>query len=422
MIVFAIIVSVAAGVAVGVLVAQRLTVKRLGRLVSRIEPDHAQFPRVSVSSAVDHLERAVAREQANATAARMSVERLRHALDALPTGVVVADERGAVVLSNDAAQHFLGVRHADVLVDEAVGSHLRSALAGERRRQTLELYGPPRRTVVVTAVPVDSGTGAFAALATIEDVTERSRLEAMRTDFVANISHELRTPVGALAVLAEALIGEDEPELLRRLAEKMVYEAHRMGRTIEDLLELSRIELGESPHREVVSVGTVAAEAVERVRHLAESRNITIDVSEPSRRLNAIGDRRQLVSAVANLVENGVKYSDPGSVVEVSARTDGTWVDIAVRDHGIGIPARDLERIFERFYRVDRARSRETGGTGLGLAIVRHVATNHGGNVSVTSQEGAGSTFTLRIPAGPGPVIVSMSPSDRQASPLEEAG
>jgi two-component system sensor histidine kinase SenX3 len=413
MIFVAVIVAVALGALAGWLVMQRVTAHRVGRLVTRIQPDHGRFPRATVTSALDHLEKAVAREQANAVAARMSVERLRRALDALPTGVVVADERGAIVLRNEAARHFLGVRHADVLVDEAVGSHLRSALAGEHRRQTLELYGPPKRTVVVTAVPVDSELGGLAALATIEDVTDRSRLEAMRTDFVANISHELKTPVGALALLAEAVIGEDESDVVTRLAEKMVSEAHRMGRTIEDLLELSRIELGESPHREVVSVGLVAAEAVERVRHLADQRGIAVAVVEPSHRLNAIGDRRQLVSAVANLVENGVKYSDPGSPVEVSARTDGTWVDIVVRDRGIGIPARDLDRIFERFYRVDRARSRETGGTGLGLAIVRHVATNHGGSVSVTSQEGGGSTFTLRIPVGPGPVVVSL---------LEETG
>jgi two-component system, OmpR family, sensor histidine kinase SenX3 len=401
------IVAVALGAVAGGLAVQWRTVRWLRRLVQRVEPERAQFPHLSATSALDHLEKALAREQANATAARLSVERLDRALDALPTGVVVADERGAVVLRNEAARHFLGVRHADVLVDEAVGAHLRSALAGEHRRQTLELYGPPKRTVVVTAVPVDSETGAFAALATIEDVTDRSRLEAMRTDFVANISHELKTPVGALALLAEALIGEDESEVVNRLAEKMVSEAHRMGRTIEDLLELSRIELGESPHRELVSVGLVAAEAVERVRYLAEQRGIAVDIVEPSRRLNAIGDRRQLVSALANLVENGVKYSDPGSQVEVSARTDGTWVDIVVRDRGIGIPARDLDRIFERFYRVDRARSRETGGTGLGLAIVRHVATNHGGSVSVMSQEGGGSTFTLRIPVGPGPIAVT---------------
>jgi two-component system sensor histidine kinase SenX3 len=133
---------------------------------------------------------------------------------------------------------------------------------------------------------------------------------------------------------------------------------------------------------------------------------VRVLVDEPSSRVTVLGDRRQVVSAIANLVENAVKYSEPGSEVSVRSRTDGHWVDIEVVDHGIGIPTRDLDRVFERFYRVDRARSRETGGTGLGLAIVRHVATNHGGSVQVRSQEGAGSTFTLRLPAGAGPVPV----------------
>jgi two-component system sensor histidine kinase SenX3 len=402
--------------AVGAFVARRSAARRLGGILHRLDAGPLVSSSSSLETTLDRLEKAVAKEQALAVSARASIDRLRLALDVLPAGVVVTDSRGTVVLRNASATHFLGIRHADVLVAEAVGSLLRTALAGEHRRQTLELYGPPKRTVVVTAVPVEDVGAPAAALATIEDVTERSRLESVRTDFVANISHELKTPVGALALLAEALVGEDEADIVNRLAEKMVIEAHRVARIIEDLLELSRIELGESPHREVVSVGLIAAEAVERVRHLAEHRDIRIEVHEPSRRVNAVGDRRELVSAVANLVENGVKYSDPGSVVEVAARTDGTWVDIDVRDHGIGIPARDLDRIFERFYRVDRARSRETGGTGLGLAIVRHVATNHGGNVSVTSREGAGSTFTLRIPAGPGPVAVSTSAS------IEEAG
>jgi two-component system, OmpR family, sensor histidine kinase SenX3 len=404
------------GGAIGAFLARRFTARRLTGILHRLDADPLVGSDSSLPATLERLEKAVAKEQALAVSARASIERLRLALDALPAGVVVTDGRGTVVLRNRSATHFLGIRHADVLVDEAVGSLLRVALAGEHRRQTLELYGPPKRTVVITAVPVEDAVGVAAALATIEDVTERSRLESVRTDFVANISHELKTPVGALALLAEALVGEDEPDIVNRLAEKMVIEAHRVARIIEDLLELSRIELGESPHREVVSVGLIAAEAVERVRHLAEHREIRIEVHEPSRRVNAVGDRRELVSAVANLVENGVKYSDPGSVVEVTARTDGTWVDIDVRDHGIGIPPRDLDRIFERFYRVDRARSRETGGTGLGLAIVRHVATNHGGNVSVTSREGAGSTFTLRIPAGPGPVAVTT------ASSIEEAG
>jgi two-component system sensor histidine kinase SenX3 len=404
------------GGAIGAFLARRFTARRLTGILHRLDADPLVGSDSSLPATLERLEKAVAKEQALAVSARASIERLRLALDALPAGVVVTDGRGTVVLRNRSATHFLGIRHADVLVDEAVGSLLRVALAGEHRRQTLELYGPPKRTVVITAVPVEDAVGVAAALATIEDVTERSRLESVRTDFVANISHELKTPVGALALLAEALVGEDEPDIVNRLAQKMVIEAHRVARIIEDLLELSRIELGESPHREVVSVGLIAAEAVERVRHLAEHREIRIEVHEPSRRVNAVGDRRELVSAVANLVENGVKYSDPGSVVEVTARTDGTWVDIDVRDHGIGIPPRDLDRIFERFYRVDRARSRETGGTGLGLAIVRHVATNHGGNVSVTSREGAGSTFTLRIPAGPGPVAVTT------ASSIEEAG
>jgi two-component system sensor histidine kinase SenX3 len=159
--------------------------------------------------------------------------------------------------------------------------------------------------------------------------------------------------------------------------------------------------------RDDVPVHVVTAEAVDRLRPAAEQQGITIEVEDPPQRLTVAGDRRQLVTAVYNLLENAVKYSDDGSRVEVQARTDGRWVDLDVRDHGIGIPRRDLERVFERFYRVDRARSRETGGTGLGLAIVRHVASNHAGEVQVESAEGEGSTFTLRLPVGSGPVAVT---------------
>jgi two-component system sensor histidine kinase SenX3 len=409
MVVVGVLIGVVTGAVVGGWFVRRKAIRGIAELSHRLDPGEGVFPDAGLHAALDRLAKVVVRLQATAGTGHASLERLGRALDGLPIGVVVTDERGAVVLRNAAARHFLGVRHADVLVDEAVGAHLRGAIAGRAGRQTLELYGPPKRTVVVNAVPVDTGAGSTAVLATIEDVTERSRLEAMRTDFVANISHELRTPVGALAVLAEAVVGEDDVDVVNRLAEKMVFEAHRVGRIIEDLLELSRIELGEAASHEVVSVGLIVAEAVERVRPLAEKREITIEVPEPSRRMNAIGERRQLVSALANLVENGVKYSDPGATIEVFANSDGTWVEFVVNDHGIGIPARDLDRIFERFYRVDRGRSRETGGTGLGLAIVRHVATNHGGTVSVRSHEGAGSTFTLRIPAGPGPVAVSIT-------------
>jgi two-component system sensor histidine kinase SenX3 len=242
-------------------------------------------------------------------------------------------------------------------------------------------------------------------VAVIEDVSERRRLEAVRRDFVANISHELKTPVGALGLLAEALSSEDDPQVSRRLADRMTDEAFRVARTIDDLLDLSRIEAEPSVEEEVAAVHLVVAEAVERVAPVGRTRHIRLDVDVPKRHV-VRGDRRQLVSAVANLLENACKYSDAGSTVTVRSRADGSWVELDVADSGVGIPERDLERVFERFYRVDRARSRETGGTGLGLAIVRHVAGNHGGEVRVRSVEGEGSVFTLRLPAGPGPVAL----------------
>jgi two-component system sensor histidine kinase SenX3 len=213
--------------------------------------------------------------------------------------------------------------------------------------------------------------------------------------------------VGALGLLAETLLAEDDPAVARRLAERMLAEAFRVGRTIDDLLELSRIEADEAAAREDLPVRRLIGEAVDRVRGAAEQRDIRIEVDEPPARLEVRGDRRQLVSATYNLLENAVKYSEAGSSIQVRARTDGRWVDLAVQDHGMGIPRRDLERVFERFYRVDRARSRETGGTGLGLAIVRHVANNHAGEVRVDSREGEGSTFTLRLPVSSGPVAVT---------------
>jgi two-component system, OmpR family, sensor histidine kinase SenX3 len=230
----------------------------------------------------------------------------------------------------------------------------------------------------------------------------------VRRDFVANISHELKTPVGALGLLAETLLAEDEPEVARRLAERMLTEAFRVAHTIDDLLELSRIEGADDTSYVDAPVDQLIAEAVERVQGGADQRGISIDVESTPVPLAVSGDRRQLVSAVYNLIDNAVKYSEDGSSVEVRSGTDGRWVEIAVRDHGVGIPQRDLERVFERFYRVDRARSRETGGTGLGLAIVRHVANNHAGEVRVDSREGEGSTFTLRLPIGTaGPVAVT---------------
>ena len=322
------------------------------------------------------------------------VLQLRRALDALPIGVVLADPTGQTRVENVAARTYHG--HAAVLVEEAVERHVRRAVRGEPSSQVVEFIGPPRTVLAIQAIPLEDG----GALVTVDDVSERARLDAVRTDFVANISHELKTPVGALAVLAEALADIDDPAATRRLADKMVGEAHRAARTIDDLLELSRTELGGAAAKDVVSVAQVVDDAVERARAAAEQHSIIVSVSEGAGDLHVVGSHRQLVSAVANLLENAVKYSDTGSEVIVESRREDGWIEIVVTDTGVGIPARDIDRIFERFYRVDRARSRDTGGTGLGLSIVRHVATNHSGEVTVQSREGEGSVFTMRLPAG----------------------
>ena len=319
---------------------------------------------------------------------------IRDAVNSLSVGVVVVGTDGKVIFRNKLAESVTGVIHSDVLVEEVVEQHLSVALSGETKRQVLDLFGPPRKVFAVSATPLAIG----GAVAMTEDITERYLVDAVRTDFVANISHELKTPVGALAVLAEALSQEDDLEIIHRLSEKMVDEAIRVGRTIDDVLELSRIEFGGEVVKDEVDAAVILTESISRAAPLAALHSIKIAMAELSTPLKVVGDRRQLVSAIGNLVENAVKYSESGSSVEVSARPDGDSVEFAVTDFGLGIPARDLDRVFERFYRVDRARSRDTGGTGLGLAIVRHVANNHGGDVSVTSIEGEGSTFSLKIP------------------------
>jgi len=326
---------------------------------------------------------------------RDELDRVQRALDGLPIGVVLVGADGVVRMRNAAATHLGGAAHGDVLIRGAVDKHVERALGGRESKSAVELYGPPRRVVQIHAHPLADG----GAIVSVEDISERARLDAVRTDFVANISHELKTPVGALAVLAETLTEEDDGEVIRRLSTKMVEEAHRAATAIDDLLELSRIELGGQAVREPVDVPLLLQDMLARVAASTEQRRTTVVVEQPDGPLLVLGDRRQLLSALGNLVENAVKYSDPGSEVRVVVTRSDVAVSLEVRDRGIGIPGRDLDRIFERFYRVDRARSRDTGGTGLGLAIVRHVVTNHEGEIAVQSVEGEGSTFTMWIPA-----------------------
>ena len=404
--------ALSAGLAVVVvllLVSQRRLAQRLAVASQRLAPEvtSAGPGLADVTSAVERVvDRAVERDGDTSMAER----RLASALARIPQGVVVFDDAGDIACSNPVAAGYLAARHSEALVEEAIAELAEAAgepTGVEPPVRTVDLFGPPRRTLVLSAVRLEVDGRPAGVLVVIDDVTDRRRLEAVRRDFVANISHELKTPVGALGLLAETLLAEDDPAVAQRLAERLLTEAFRVGRTIDDLLELSQIEADELVVRAEVPVHRFIAEAVDRVRPAAEQQEIAIEVDEPSQRLQVVGDRRQLVSATYNLLENAVKYSDAGATVVVRARTDGRWVDITVQERGIGIPRRDLERIFERFYRVDRARSRETGGTGLGLAIVRHVASNHAGEVRVDSREGEGSMFTLRLPVGAGPVAVT---------------
>jgi two-component system sensor histidine kinase SenX3 len=324
-------------------------------------------------------------------------------LEQHPTGVVIADSVGRIEFRNAAARRLTGT-HSGVLVDETIERLLARARNGVASDEVLEFYGPPKVVFDVSSRALPKG----GSVAFVTDISEQRRVDQVRTDFVANISHELKTPVGALSVLAETLVDESDPETIQRIVARMMAETDRASRTIDDLMELSRIEVGAERAVETVKLADVLKGAVDRVSHLASQREITISAlaAEPkapnglagSEPLTVVGDRRQIISAVGNLVENAVKYSEPGSVVQLRVRRTDRWIEIVVSDQGIGIPQRDLDRIFERFYRVDRARSRTTGGTGLGLSIVRHVASNHGGEVVVTSTEGQGSTFVLRLP------------------------
>jgi two-component system sensor histidine kinase SenX3 len=343
---------------------------------------------------------------------RSSVGRLQEALDTLALAVLVVDETGTILERNIAAGAFIEARHTDALVGAVVNELLAEAIAGRAAERTLELFGPPRRSVVVTTRPLGV-EGSRCAVAIVEDVTERRRLEAVRTDFVANISHELKTPIGAIGLLAETLQAEDDAEVAERLAGRIQMESYRVGRTIEDLLELSRIEIDESRVSEVIGIGALLEEACERLAPAAEQAEVTLatDGADLEKRIHC--DRRQLVSALTNLIDNAIKYSDPGAGVEVTAEITDDEVVLAVTDHGIGIPSRDLDRVFERFYRVDQARSRQTGGTGLGLAIVRHVAVNHSGTVEVESRLGEGSTFRLRLPTS---ILADSDPAKKEQS------
>ncbi|HEV2427937.1 MAG TPA: ATP-binding protein [Acidimicrobiales bacterium] len=387
----------------------RAIAQRLSALGSRIGVTPTD-DRGKVEAALAYLEEVTGAAAVTVGESSAEAVRLRRSMDALPLGLVLCDEAGGVLFRNAPAESLMASRYGDALAAQAVTDVLAEGWLTGASERTIDIYGPPRRTLTIRAAVIDDGRRPLGVLAVIEDVSERRRLEEVRRDFIANVSHELKTPMGALGLLSETLQFEQDPAVAHRLAGRINSEAFRVNRIIEDLLDLSRIEGEGSPSREPVPVTLFVADAIERIRTAAEQRRITLDFSEPDANYLVIGDRRQLTSAVHALLENAVVYSPEGGKVAITvARGESTpleegdpvapTVRVAIADQGIGIPSKDLERIFERFYRVDPGRARETGGTGLGLSIVRHVAQNHGGAVLVESREGEGSTFTLELPS-----------------------
>jgi len=272
--------------------------------------------------------------------------------------------------------------------------------SGQQQDATIELpRGPIGAGTHDLLVRVTSIGDAGLIAILIFDDSEMRRLDSIRRDFVANISHELKTPIGALSILSEAVLdASNDPEAIAKFASRMQAEAKRLSDLVQEIINLSRLQ-DDDPLKngKPVNLVEVITEAVDQSRLNAEKRKITL-VFEQLDKAVVNGDRNQLTMAINNLIENAINYSPDATRVAITLKVSDQIAEIAVSDQGIGIPEKDLERIFERFYRVDPARSRLTGGTGLGLSIVKHIATNHGGDVSLWSVEGAGSTFTIRFP------------------------
>jgi two-component system sensor histidine kinase SenX3 len=331
-------------------------------------------------------------------------------VEALDQGVIVLDADDRVVLLNPAARAMDLVDIDRLSFPDLAELADRARDTGSHQTRTIDLpigrLGREPIALAVEAVPLvveDRRVGAVGLLLT--DMSEHRRLEAVRRDFVANVSHELKTPVGALTLLAEAVQeAADDPEAVARFSGRMQHEATRLARLVQELMELSRVQGADPmPGAAAVHVPELLTEAADRVRLAAEKGSIIVDVRCTDDELTVRGNEAQLITAIANLIDNAVAYSPPDTKVSVAAVAGSDHqarptVDISVSDQGLGIADADVDRIFERFYRVDPARSRATGGTGLGLAIVKNIVTNHLGTVAVQTTVGSGSTFTIRLP------------------------
>jgi two-component system, OmpR family, phosphate regulon sensor histidine kinase PhoR len=403
-----IVLAAVAGAAVGFWLYRRSTLRRLRGIAEAVEhlgepearvPDGGRPELAALADAVNRSSARLARDGRRAREER----RVRDLIfSSMQEGVLLVGGDGRAVFANAALVRHLGSRPGSIWNLFPLGLREivdRVALTGEAMSVEVEV-GAPARWLRGTAVPAAEGS---SVLLVVRDVTEARQLDAVRRDFVANASHELKTPAASIQATAETILraATDDAAVLPRFAEQLEREAIRLSRIVADLLDLTRLESG-SHRGESLRLDAIVREETGRFEQAADDAEVDLEVDAP-RVAEIEGSSRDLALLVRNLVDNAIRYTKAGGRVRVSV-TDGVdGVLLCVADDGLGIPTRELPRIFERFYRVDRARSRETGGTGLGLAIVKHVAENHGGSVVVDSQLGRGTTIEIRIPRVAGP-------------------
>ena len=327
---------------------------------------------------------------------------LNLAVQSAPTGIAIFNRGGRVIMSNPRA-HDMSIVHDRAINPEVWDAALVAFEDSETHSLELDLprraTGSRIRNVSVLVKPLALTQRSYV-IAYSTDESENVRMEAARRDFVANVSHELKTPVGGMSLLAEALLQDPtDADMVEHFGQKLVKESHRMGDMITDLISLSKLQGAEAlPEMAPVKVDEVIDDAMARNRLSAENRDISLTRGARTG-IEVMGDKALLTSAVSNLISNAISYSPNGQPVSVSQKVvRENVVLVRVTDRGIGIAPEDQKRVFERFYRVDKARSRSTGGTGLGLAIVKHVVANHGGNIKLWSRPGTGSTFTIELP------------------------
>ena len=322
------------------------------------------------------------------------------ALELTDADYILVDSQDLVLTCNESVRN-IGLVKADRVTSETIRKLIRNA---RKKNELIESeVAIPRSSLAAgyherrVRIHQIGDRGLIAVL--IFDDSEAQRLDAVRRDFVANISHELKTPIGGISILAEAIAeGSDNQELVKNFAERMNIEAGRLTHLVQEIIDLSRIQ-DQNPMQSaaLISLNKVIEEAIYQSKIRAEKRQVQINFAQEEE-IEFFGDRKQLVMAISNLIDNAINYSPEQTTVNVVLKKVNDVAEISVSDQGVGIAEQDLERIFERFYRVDQARSRETGGTGLGLSIVKHVISNHGGDIQVWSVLGTGSTFTVLLP------------------------